>query len=39
MGEQRSRTDRAVEAFKKATVSDDSGSPELRSSLDRLLVG
>ncbi|WP_326646469.1 nitrate- and nitrite sensing domain-containing protein [Streptosporangium sp. NBC_01755] len=37
MGEQRSRTDRAVQAFKKATASDDSGSPELRSSLDRLL--
>ncbi|MER6173299.1 nitrate- and nitrite sensing domain-containing protein [Streptosporangium sp. NPDC001681] len=37
MGEQRSRTDRAVEAFRKATASEDSGSPELRSSLSALL--
>ncbi|MFC4898575.1 nitrate- and nitrite sensing domain-containing protein [Streptosporangium amethystogenes subsp. fukuiense] len=37
MGEQRSRTDRAVEAFRKATASESSGSPELRSSLDALL--
>ncbi|WP_433370873.1 nitrate- and nitrite sensing domain-containing protein [Streptosporangium sp. CA-115845] len=37
MGEQRSRTDRAVAAFRKATASEDSGSPELRSSLGALL--
>ncbi|MGW0591912.1 nitrate- and nitrite sensing domain-containing protein [Streptosporangium sp. NPDC002607] len=37
MGEQRSRTDRAVEAFRKATASEDSGSPELRTSLGALL--
>ncbi|MEU8382203.1 nitrate- and nitrite sensing domain-containing protein [Streptosporangium sp. NPDC048865] len=37
MGDQRVRTDRAVEAFRRAAVSDDSGSPELSNSLDELL--
>ncbi|MEU4533834.1 nitrate- and nitrite sensing domain-containing protein [Streptosporangium sp. NPDC023825] len=37
MGDQRIRTDRAVEEFRKAAVSDDSGSPELSNSLDELL--
>ncbi|GAA2850692.1 nitrate- and nitrite sensing domain-containing protein [Streptosporangium fragile] len=37
IGDQRARTDRAVEAFRKATVEDDSGSPELRTSLNGLL--
>ncbi|MFF3440665.1 nitrate- and nitrite sensing domain-containing protein [Streptosporangium sp. NPDC002721] len=37
MGEQRARTDRAVEGFRQAAVGNDSGSPELRNSLDELL--
>ncbi|WP_344914880.1 nitrate- and nitrite sensing domain-containing protein [Streptosporangium oxazolinicum] len=37
MGDQRARTDRAVAGFRKAATTDNSGSPELRNSLDELL--
>ncbi len=37
IGEQRSRTDRAVEKFREAALADDSGGPELRSSLNAVL--
>ncbi|MGC5009586.1 nitrate- and nitrite sensing domain-containing protein [Streptosporangium sp. DT93] len=37
MGEQRARTDRSVEAFKKAAAGDEAVTPELRNSLDELL--
>ncbi len=37
MGDQRVRTDRAVEEFRKAAAGEDSGSPELSNSLDELL--
>ncbi|MEV7008778.1 nitrate- and nitrite sensing domain-containing protein [Streptosporangium sp. NPDC051022] len=37
IGEQRSRTDRAVEKFRAAALADDSGSPELRSALNGVL--
>ncbi|MBB2908891.1 signal transduction histidine kinase [Streptosporangium becharense] len=37
VGEQRARTDRAAEAFRKASADGDSGSPELRASLTGLL--
>ncbi|MGV9773662.1 nitrate- and nitrite sensing domain-containing protein [Streptosporangium sp. NPDC003464] len=37
IGEQRGRTDRSVEKFREAALSDDSHGPELRSSLDTLI--
>ncbi|MEU0517719.1 nitrate- and nitrite sensing domain-containing protein [Streptosporangium sp. NPDC006007] len=37
IGQQRDRTDRAVEKFRQAAFADDSGSPELRASLNTLM--